>query len=304
VLVSGRGVGEKIAAGPVRRIASAADIAQFKAGEVLVTDKTDPDWEPILKRASGVVTDQGGRTCHAAIIAREMGITAIVGSGDGSQRIVDGEQITVSCCEGDEGHVYAGNLPFHVDEQSLLELPPTRTRLMINVGNPEEAFKLAAIPCDGVGLARLEFIIANHIRIHPLALLEPQRVHDPAAQAAIAEQATLRERRAALHEDEPRVRHGSRVLRFVARSRHSFDRRNRPRRLLREQREQGRERGGDTHGMGLSAARAAELAEFSAQRRRARQHGPLGASAPRLTPRPIPCPQAPFPIGNKSRTTA
>jgi pyruvate,water dikinase len=163
------------------------EIQRFASGDVLVTSRTDPDWEPILKRASGVVTDQGGRTCHAAIIAREMGITAIVGSGDGSQRIDDGDQITVSCCEGDEGHVYAGNLPFHVDEQSLLELPPTRTRLMINVGNPEEAFKLAAIPCDGVGLARLEFIIANHIRIHPLALLEPQRVQDPAAQAAIAE---------------------------------------------------------------------------------------------------------------------
>jgi pyruvate,water dikinase len=163
------------------------EIQRFASGDVLVTSRTDPDWEPILKRASGVVTDQGGRTCHAAIIAREMGITAIVGTGDGSQRIVDGDPITVSCCEGDEGHVYAGNLPFHVDEQSLLELPPTRTRLLINVGNPEEAFKLAAIPCDGVGLARLEFIIANHIRIHPLALLEPQRVHDPAAQAAIAE---------------------------------------------------------------------------------------------------------------------
>ena len=124
------------------------------------------------------------------------------------------------------------------------------------------------------------------------------------AHASIAEQATVRERRAALHKDEPRIRHGARVLRFVARSRHSFDRRNRPRRLLREQREQGRERGGDAHGMGLSAARAAELAEFSTQRRRARQHGPLGASAPRLTPRPIPCPEAPFPIGNKSRTSA
>ena len=186
-LVTGRAIGASVSSGRARLIRDPGEIQRFAAGDVLVTSRTDPDWEPILKRASGVVTDQGGRTCHAAIIAREMGITAIVGSGDGSQRIVDGEQITVSCCEGDEGHVYAGNLPFHVDEQSLLELPPTRTRLMINVGNPEEAFKLAAIPCDGVGLARLEFIIANHIRIHPLALLEPQRVQDPAAQAAIAE---------------------------------------------------------------------------------------------------------------------
>lgn len=186
-LVTGRAIGASVSSGRARLIRDPGEIQRFAAGDVLVTSRTDPDWEPILKRASGVVTDQGGRTCHAAIIAREMGITAIVGSGDGSQRIVDGEQITVSCCDGDEGHVYAGNLPFHVDEQSLLELPPTRTRLMINVGNPEEAFKLAAIPCDGVGLARLEFIIANHIRIHPLALLEPQRVQDPAAQAAIAE---------------------------------------------------------------------------------------------------------------------
>jgi pyruvate,water dikinase len=186
-LVTGRAIGTSVSSGRARLIRDPGEIQRFASGDVLVTSRTDPDWEPILKRASGVVTDQGGRTCHAAIIAREMGITAIVGSGDGSQRIVDGEQITVSCCDGDEGHVYAGALPFHVDEQSLLELPPTRTRLMINVGNPEEAFKLAAIPCDGVGLARLEFIIANHIRIHPLALLEPQRVHDPAAQAAIAE---------------------------------------------------------------------------------------------------------------------
>ncbi|MFN7895309.1 MAG: phosphoenolpyruvate synthase [Cyanobacteriota bacterium] len=186
-LVTGRAIGTSVSSGRARLIRDPGEIQRFAAGDVLVTSRTDPDWEPILKLASGVVTDQGGRTCHAAIIAREMGITAIVGSGDGSQRIVDGEPITVSCCDGDEGHVYPGALPFHVDQQSLLELPPTRTRLMINVGNPEEAFKLAAIPCEGVGLARLEFIIANHIRIHPLALLEPQRVQDPAAQAAIAE---------------------------------------------------------------------------------------------------------------------
>lgn len=186
-LVTGRAIGASVSSGRARLIRDPGEIQRFASGDVLVTSRTDPDWEPILKRASGVVTDQGGRTCHAAIIAREMGITAIVGTGDGSQRIVDGDPITVSCCDGDEGHVYAGALPFHVDEQSLLELPPTRTRLLINVGNPEEAFKLAAIPCDGVGLARLEFIIANHIRIHPLALLEPQRVHDPLEQAAIAE---------------------------------------------------------------------------------------------------------------------
>jgi len=186
-LVSGRAIGASVNSGRARVIRDPSEIQRFAAGDVLVTTRTNPDWEPILKRASGVVTDQGGRTCHAAIIAREMGITAIVGSGDGSLRIADGSPITVSCCEGDEGHVYPGVLPFHVDEQSLLELPPTRTRLLINVGNPEEAFNLAAIPCDGVGLARLEFIIANHIRIHPLALLEPQRVHDPAERQAIAQ---------------------------------------------------------------------------------------------------------------------
>ena len=186
-LVSGRAIGASVCSGRARVIRDPGEIHRFADGDLLVTTRTDPDWEPILKRASGVVTDQGGRTCHAAIIAREMGITAIVGTGDGSLRIADGAEITVSCCEGDEGHVYPGHLPFHLEEQSLQDLPPTRTRLLINVGNPEEAFKLAAIPCDGVGLARLEFIIANHIRIHPLALLEPQRVLDPSQRQAIAE---------------------------------------------------------------------------------------------------------------------
>jgi pyruvate,water dikinase len=164
-----------------------SEIQRFEAGDLLVTVRTDPDWEPILKKASGVVTDQGGRTCHAAIIAREMGITAIVGTGDGSRRIVDGDTITISCCEGDVGHVYRGALPFHVDEQRLDNLPATRTQILMNVGNPEEAFNLAAIPCDGVGLARLEFIIANHIRVHPMALLQPEQVADAAERAAIAE---------------------------------------------------------------------------------------------------------------------
>jgi pyruvate,water dikinase len=132
-----------------------------------------------------VITDQGGRTCHAAIIAREMGITAIVGTGDGTARIADSEAITISCCEGDVGHVYRGALPFHVEERNIDELPATRTQILMNVGNPEEAFNLAAIPCDGVGLARLEFIIANHLRVHPLALLEPERIRDPAEREVI-----------------------------------------------------------------------------------------------------------------------
>jgi pyruvate,water dikinase len=185
-IVSGQAIGASVSRGVVRVIRDPSEIERFCSGDLLVTERTDPDWEPILRRASGVVTDQGGRTCHAAIIAREMGITAIVGTGDGSRRIADGQTVTVSCCEGDVGHVYPGALPFHKEERELGELPSTRTRILMNVGNPQEAFQLAAIPCDGVGLARLEFIIANHIRVHPMALLEPERVADPAEREAIA----------------------------------------------------------------------------------------------------------------------
>jgi pyruvate,water dikinase len=186
LLCTGRAIGASVSSGRARIIRDPSEIQRFSAGDLLVTERTDPDWEPILKRASGVITDQGGRTCHAAIIAREMGITAIVGAGDATRRIADGDAITASCCEGDEGRVYRGALPFRVEEQELADLPATRTRILMNVGNPEEAFKLAAIPCDGVGLARLEFIIANHIRVHPLALLQPERVGDPAERQAIA----------------------------------------------------------------------------------------------------------------------
>jgi pyruvate,water dikinase len=187
LLCSGRAIGASVSSGRARIIRDPSEIQRFQTGDLLVTERTDPDWEPILKRASGVITNQGGRTCHAAIIAREMGITAIVGAGDATERIADGELITASCCEGDAGRVYRGALPFHVDERDVGELPATRTRILMNVGNPEEAFSLAAIPCDGVGLARLEFIIANHIRVHPMALLAPQRVEDPAERHAIAE---------------------------------------------------------------------------------------------------------------------
>ncbi len=185
-IISGRAIGASVSSGRARVIGSAAEIDRFEEGDLLVTARTDPDWEPILKKAKGVVTDQGGRTCHAAIIAREMGITAIVGTGEGTSRIPDGEPITLSCCEGDVGHVYRGTVPFHVEEQAIDHLPPTRTKILMNVGNPEEAFNLAAIPCDGVGLARLEFIIANHIRVHPMALLRPEQVADPAEREAIA----------------------------------------------------------------------------------------------------------------------
>ncbi|MCU0527940.1 MAG: phosphoenolpyruvate synthase [Cyanobium sp. Prado107] len=186
-IVRGRAIGASVSAGPARILQDPGEIQRFQPGDLLVTERTDPDWEPILKRASGVITNQGGRTCHAAIIAREMGITAIVGAGDATERIGDGELITASCCEGDEGRVYRGELPFRMEEQELGDLPETRTRILMNVGNPEEAFKLAAIPCDGVGLARLEFIIANHIRVHPMALLEPERVSDAGERHAIAE---------------------------------------------------------------------------------------------------------------------
>jgi len=152
----------------------------------LVTDKTDPDWEPILKKASAIVTNQGGRTCHAAIIARELGIPAIVGCGNATTVLKAGQEVTVSCAEGEEGQVYQGLLPFEVKEVRLENLPRTRTQIMMNVGNPAEAFSLAAIPNDGVGLTRSEFIIANYIQVHPLALIHFDKLEDEAVKAKIA----------------------------------------------------------------------------------------------------------------------
>ncbi len=186
-LSHGRAIGASVSSGRARVLENPSQIDRFESGDLLVTARTDPDWEPILKRASGVITDQGGRTCHAAIIAREMGLTAIVGTGDGTTAITDGETITASCCEGDEGQIYRGALDYRLEETVIGDLPPTRTQILMNVGNPEEALKLAAIPCDGVGLARLEFIIANLIRIHPMALLAPERVEDPEERQAIVE---------------------------------------------------------------------------------------------------------------------
>jgi len=175
VLVTGRSVGEKIAAGPVRVIKSAEFINQFKDGEVLVTDKTDPDWEPIMKKAAAIVTNRGGRTCHAAIVSRELGVPAIVGTEHGTERLTDGQMVTVSCAEGDTGFVYDGKLPFDVTRTDLKNLGHPRTKVMMNVGNPEEAFSLSFIPNDGVGLAREEFIITTYIKAHPLALLDYDR---------------------------------------------------------------------------------------------------------------------------------
>lgn len=178
VLVTGRAVGEMIGSGKVRVILDVHNLNQLKPGEVLVTYKTDPDWEPVMKKASAIVTSQGGRTCHAAIIARELGIPAIVGTGNGIGVLKNGQEVTVSCAGGEEGQVYRGILPYEVNEVILENLPRTRTQIMMNVGNPAEAFSLAAIPNDGVGLARSEFIIANYIKVHPLALIHFQQLED------------------------------------------------------------------------------------------------------------------------------
>ncbi|MEA5552435.1 phosphoenolpyruvate synthase [Anabaena cylindrica UHCC 0172] len=187
VLVTGRSVGEMIGQGKARVILDANQIQQFQAGDVLVTNRTDPDWEPIMKKASAIVTNSGGRTCHASIIAREMGIPAIVGCGNATTVLATGQEITVSCAEGETGKVYAGLLNFEVQELPLENLPHTRTKIMMNVGNPEEALGLTAIPNDGVGLARMEFIIANHIKAHPLALLHFDDLEDELAKYKIAE---------------------------------------------------------------------------------------------------------------------
>jgi pyruvate,water dikinase len=185
VLARGLAVGEKIGKGAVRVIRSVADLDRLQEGEVLVTEMTDPDWEPIMKRAAAIVTDRGGRTAHAAIVSRELGLPAIVGTGTGTSTIPDGAEVTVSCAEGEKGVIYRGLLASHVERLDLSDLPRPRTRIMMNVGNPSEAFALSFLPNDGVGLARLEFTISSHIRVHPLALLHPDRVPDPAARREI-----------------------------------------------------------------------------------------------------------------------
>jgi len=172
VRISGRAIGQKIGAGAVRLIASPAEMNRVQPGDILVTDMTDPDWEPVMKRAAAIVTNRGGRTCHAAIVARELGIPAVVGTGDATTVLQDGEVVTVSCAEGDTGLVYAGKLAFSVETLASGTMPEPPVKLMMNVGNPERAFEFAQIPNHGIGLARLEFIIARMIGIHPLALLE------------------------------------------------------------------------------------------------------------------------------------
>jgi pyruvate, water dikinase len=195
-LVNGRSVGDKIGQGAVRVIKDAHGLDAFREGEVLVTDKTDPDWEPIMKKAAAIVTNRGGRTCHAAIVSRELGLPAVVGTVRGTDVLSAGQMVTVSCAEGDEGHVYAGKLEYDVERIAVGQIARPRTKIMMNVGNPDEAFALSFVPNDGVGLARMEFIINTFIGIHPMALLEYGGASDAALKAEI-------DRRTAGYADKP-----------------------------------------------------------------------------------------------------
>jgi pyruvate,water dikinase len=184
-IATGKSVGSRAASGKARIVHSTRDLSAFQAGEVLVAPMTDPDWEPIMKLASAVITDHGGRTCHAAIVSRELGLPCVVGTGNASAVIATGDLVTVSCAEGDEGRVYAGSVAFDREEVDPASLPRPTVPVMLNVGNPETAFLVAQLPSAGVGLARLEFIISSAIGIHPLALVHPERVSDREVQAAI-----------------------------------------------------------------------------------------------------------------------
>ena len=176
LLVQGQAIGTKIGQGKAHYIKDVTELNTFKAGEVLVADTTSPDWEPIMKIASAIVTNKGGRTCHAAILSRELGIPAVVGCNDATTRLTDVNEVTVSCAEGEDGHVYKGKLDFEVISTNLTDLPSTKTEIMMNLGNPDMAFSLASLPVDGVGLARMEFIINEYIKAHPMALKHPERV--------------------------------------------------------------------------------------------------------------------------------
>jgi pyruvate,water dikinase len=171
VLASGRAIGQKIGQGAVRLIKSAAEMDRVKAGDVLVTDMTDPDWEPVMKRAAAIVTNRGGRTCHAAIIARELGIPAVVGCGDATAVLKEGQAVTVSCADGDTGQVYEGMLDIDIVDVTMDKMPVSPTKIMMNVGNPELAFEFRRLPNEGVGLAPLEFIINRNVGVHPKALI-------------------------------------------------------------------------------------------------------------------------------------
>src|SRR3989339_810427 len=178
ILSKGQSVGSRIGSGKVRVIKNVSGIHDFKKGEVLVTEMTDPDWEPIMKIASAIVTDKGGRTCHAAIISRELGIPCLVGTDDATKKLKNGDIVTVSCADGEEGRVYEGKLKYIIEKHNLEKLPKTKTKIMMNLGNPEQAFEQSFIPNDGVGLAREEFIINSHIKIHPNALIDYDKLSD------------------------------------------------------------------------------------------------------------------------------
>ena len=178
VLIKGKSVGEKIAAGKAYIITDASQLNRFKKGGILVSDTTTPDWEPIMKTASAIITNRGGRTCHAAIVSRELGIPAVVGTREATEKIRDKQEVTVNCAEGDEGKVYDKILPFHVERISLKNIKRPKTEIMMNLGNPEMAFSLSMIPNDGIGLARMEFIISSWIKIHPMALIHPEEITD------------------------------------------------------------------------------------------------------------------------------
>jgi pyruvate,water dikinase len=188
-LLTGRSVGERIGSGPCRLIRDVHALSDFRDGEILVTDKTDPDWEPVMKRAAGIITNRGGRTCHAAIVSRELGLPAIVGTLKATEVLHDGQQATICCAEGDTGVVYEGELPFEVESIELGGLRRPKTKIMMNVGSPDEAFALSALPNDGVGLAREEFIINTYVKVHPQALLDFDQLDD--VTRAQVEEATL-----------------------------------------------------------------------------------------------------------------
>src|SRR6478609_4977384 len=187
VLVEGHAIGQRIGAGKVRILTSIDQMASFQTGDVLVADMTDPDWEPIMKRASAIVTNRGGRTCHAAIIARELGIPAVVGSGSATRELTAGREVTVSCAEGDTGFIYEGLLDFTVQETAMESMPDIPVKIMMNVGTPDQAFSFAKLPNAGIGLARLEFIINRQIGIHPKALLDLDTLADENLKAQITE---------------------------------------------------------------------------------------------------------------------
>ncbi|MET1156573.1 phosphoenolpyruvate synthase, partial [Arthrobacter sp.] len=178
LLAAGASIGDSIATGRACVIRDTAEIDRFRDGSILVTEMTDPDWVPIMRRAAGIVTEHGGPTSHAAIISRELGVPAVVGTGNATEAITDGMMLTISCAEGDEGHVFQGALEFETEQMDLQTLPETKTSLMVNIASPSAAFKWWRLPVDGVGLARMEFIINDLIRIHPMALAEPERVTD------------------------------------------------------------------------------------------------------------------------------